>query len=486
MLDDFLQRFKTVVDRLMSHPQVRLTHVWIGPGAGDADFEALSQAWERPVPAALECLYRQANGLQLRWVDSAHETFDPARDDNMSFERCEDNLWDVHGFAPGIFDMPTLHELAERETLAYRFDAEEEHLRHAVVFDSFDESEDSVLYFGDGAADPPVVVASDHLADVPEPGESTLSTYLDHVLRGCASTWHRHTDAHVDLEKLLRRRAPLDPTRLIGQRVQYTDGGRGHGIMHGRVVSLVDAVSAPRWWPFAPTFAEVEDDLREMVLVPMRCLFPTDDDPYERLWAQPSEIERLLRADADAMVRGLGPIDPVGHGVGLEGSPPIRQGAWAQLALSRRLPADRAMELLVDAADRLFRSDQLHVETDLEWSRHRPAAPHRPEMSAYGLGTLLLDVVMLRAATDRRDLPTVLGSNAGTLRRLLELLAARDPLRGYDPLTDPSRTIGYLYRALDGGPSAFDTGSSSPLRGSRFGLAEHRVIQAANYACPSP
>ena len=49
-LEDFLQRFKTVMDTLMAHPQVRLTHVWIGPGASDAQLEVLARAWDRPVP----------------------------------------------------------------------------------------------------------------------------------------------------------------------------------------------------------------------------------------------------------------------------------------------------------------------------------------------------------------------------------------------------------------------------------------------------
>ncbi|MCB9705205.1 MAG: SMI1/KNR4 family protein [Myxococcales bacterium] len=87
MLEGFVHRLKLVVDALMSHPQVRLTHLWIGPGASDHELERLEAAWGDPLPAELAALYRQANGVQLRWVDAAHETHDPARDDRMSFGR---------------------------------------------------------------------------------------------------------------------------------------------------------------------------------------------------------------------------------------------------------------------------------------------------------------------------------------------------------------------------------------------------------------
>jgi hypothetical protein len=487
VLEDFLQRFKTVVDTLMSHPQVRLTHVWIGPEATDAELAELSRVWKQPVPQSLETLYRQVNGLQLRWVDSAHETYDPVRDDVMSFERCEEDLWEVHGFAAGVFELPTLAALCDLESMPYRVAWDADDL-HAVVIDAFGEGEDAVLFYASDARDPYTATTCDHFADLPETPPTqglTLSGYLARVLATHASTWHRHHDNPVPLEALLRARTPLDPTRLIGQRVQYTDEGRGHSVMHGRVSSLMDATKSPDWWPFGPTVAEVDDDLGETVLVPLRCLFPATDDPYERLWAEPSAIEALLNADPSTMVRGLGPLDPSGHSTGRMESPSIRQGAWARLGLSRRLPSDTAPALLVQAADRCFRSEQRHTALELAWSANRPARPQPTSMSPERLGTLLLDVVMLTAANDRRDVPTMLGPRSSTqLRALLELLASRDPLVGYDPLTDPKTAVGFLYRALDGGPSDFDTSALSPQRGALLGLPDHRVVHAANYSWP--
>lgn len=167
VLEDFLRRFKTLVDTLMSHPQVRLTHVWMGPGATEAELANLARVWQRPVPQGLATLYRQANGLQLRWVDSAHETHDPARDDTMSFERCAENLWEVHGFAAGMFELPTLAALSDFDSMPYRVAWDADDLE-AVVIDGFGEGEDAVLYYASDDRDPYVVTTSDHFADLPE------------------------------------------------------------------------------------------------------------------------------------------------------------------------------------------------------------------------------------------------------------------------------------------------------------------------------
>lgn len=66
MLDAFLTRFTTLVDTLIANPRVRVTHVWRGAPATEAQLNDLSQAWGQPVPAALGTLYRQAAALGRR------------------------------------------------------------------------------------------------------------------------------------------------------------------------------------------------------------------------------------------------------------------------------------------------------------------------------------------------------------------------------------------------------------------------------------
>ena len=483
-LDDFLQRFKTMMDALMAHPQVRLTHVWIGPGASDGEFETLARAWKRPVPAALETLYRQANGLQLRWVDTAHETYDPARDDRMSFERCEVPLYDVPGFAAGLLELPTLAELGDRDWLGEWLELEDAHLQHAVVFESVDESEDAVLFLDSPGSDPRVVVASDHLADIPEPGERTLSSYLDHLLSTWCSVWHRHEDAPHTLQSLTRVRVPIDPTRLVGQRVFYVDEGRGHAVMHGRVESLANATAAPRWWAFGPTLAQVEDDFGELIHVPMRSLFPPGpEDGYERLRDDPEALLQALSGSPSQVFEALAPCADGRHRLALPDGPAIYDAAWPLAALCARVPP----ALLVSAADTLVRSPETHTSRPVRWNPHRPRRPLHPTSSFNALGLLLFDVLLLSAARQGATaLAAWLGASAAAqLRALLKLEASRDRLRGYDPLADRSKPLGYLQAALDGAPIHLDVGPRNPQRGTDFGLAALRLIRPADYASPA-
>ena len=67
---------------------------------------------------------------------------------------------------------------------------------------------------------------------------------------------------------------------------------------------------------------------------------------------------------------------------------------------------------------------------------------------------------------------------AAQLAWLLQHLKARNRLNGYDPLTDRSRTSGFLFSALRGGPTALDTAAHSPHTGASLGLPDLRLIGA--------
>lgn len=101
----------------MSHPRVRVTHLCIGPPATDAALAELAQAWGAPLPAMLVALYRQADGVQLRWFDIGDERYDPTRDDRLHLDCPWPRLCDQRGVATGLLDLPTLHDLRSRDTV---------------------------------------------------------------------------------------------------------------------------------------------------------------------------------------------------------------------------------------------------------------------------------------------------------------------------------------------------------------------------------
>ncbi len=480
MLEDYLHRFKLLVDTLMSHPQVKVTHLWIGPPASEESLARAAKVWGCRLPAALTTLYRQADGIQLRWVDSAHETYDPARDDHTHFQGPWHWLFEEPGVEAGLLDIPSIDELLGRDNIGDTFDLENHPLNKAVAFDSFGESQDAVLYFGDPPDDPWISVSSDHFADVPPPGERTLSQYLDHALSTWASIKHRHGDGPATVDGLLRERVPLDPPRIMGQRLFYVDEARGRSFMRGRVLGLVDIVKPSASWWFAPTLVEVADDLAETVYVPLRSLYPLDDaDGYERLRDHPDRLRALFRGAAGPMFEDLAAIaEPVGL-TGRVGQPAIHNHAWPYAALTSVFESREAAGLLLHAAQTLLGDPDVHRAHPVTWPKTRPRKRFRTTGSFGQLADGLFDAAAVHVARNGpRNLGSWLGSDATTrLRQTLQGIRAAEPLRGYDPLADTRKTPGFFASALDNGPTGFDTTPRAPLRGSTFGLADHRVVQ---------
>ncbi len=478
-IEDFLHRFKLMLDALTSHPQIRVTHVWIGPPADDEELDGLAQAWGR-LPKAIESLYRQANGVQLRWVDRGDETYDPARDDVMQFQGPWRRMFEEAGRYVGLLNVPTLEELRNTESLGWEASAEpDDPLLGAMRFDSYGESQDAVLYFAEGPDDPWVVIGDDYCAHVPPPGEMTLSTYLDRVLATWVSIEHRDRPGPKTLDGLLRVRAPLDPTRLVGQRVVYNEGHPDSVRIHGRVSGLVDVVDPPRGWQYAPTVAEVENDLGETVYVPLRAVDPPDDaDRYEELRADPGALRRCLEGPVPAMFDALGHVTECTHGLGTLDGPVLMNHAWAYVALTKVLEPDEAARLLFAAAQRIEEHPDVHVTRPARWPVTRPPTRRRPEVQFSTLASGFFNAAVIHVGlTGPADLAAWLGRPAASLlSRALEGFRARNRLRGYDPLTDVGKPPGWLYAALRGGPTAFGV-RDGIHRGAWLGLADFRVVQ---------
>lgn len=481
MLEGFLARFDALVGVLASHPRVRVTHVWRGSPATEAMLAELAQAWGHPVPAEVATLYRQANGAQLRWIDVGDETYDPARDDVRRVDGPWQRLFEARGSHAGYLDLPPLAELMGRDTVGAMFDGDqEEYLERAVAFDSFGESQDAVLFFGDAAADPWISVASDYLADVAPPGERTLSQYLDHVLATWASTAHRTKEGPRILDRMLRQRVELDATRLEGQRVVYRDERRGGSLMHGLVVSRTNLPEIPRDWSFGPTLVEVHDDLGETVSVPLRALFPPDGaDDYEALHADPSALRALLWGPAEPMFDALASVALMTHRAGVSGGPVLCNHAWPHAALASILPAREAAQALIVAAQTLFAQPDAHEKRPVAWPVTRPPHPwpRPPTVSMHTLAVGLLDAAVIHVG---RAAPAGLAEwlGADVVARaawILRGMEAQNGLRGYDPLADPSATSAFLFNALRGGPTRLDVGDP-PRHGSPLPGVAHRVV----------
>lgn len=70
-LGDWLPRFNHAVDELMKHPDVIILNRAVAPGVSDDELAKVEKHLGAKLSPAIKNLYRQANGLSLRWVSKA-------------------------------------------------------------------------------------------------------------------------------------------------------------------------------------------------------------------------------------------------------------------------------------------------------------------------------------------------------------------------------------------------------------------------------
>ena len=74
-LGDWLSRFKKVAAELMTHPGVRVLNLSVNAPASDSEIAAVEEGLGVALAPAIVNLYRQANGLSLRWISKKHIEF---------------------------------------------------------------------------------------------------------------------------------------------------------------------------------------------------------------------------------------------------------------------------------------------------------------------------------------------------------------------------------------------------------------------------
>ncbi len=67
-MDDYLDRFKAMVEELKAHPDVVVTHFNIFPPASERSILRAGHEFCAEIPQDFMLFYRRTNGLQLRWL----------------------------------------------------------------------------------------------------------------------------------------------------------------------------------------------------------------------------------------------------------------------------------------------------------------------------------------------------------------------------------------------------------------------------------
>jgi hypothetical protein len=83
-MEDYLERFKAMVEELRAHPDVVVTHFYIRPPAHALWMRKAKSFAEVQMPECLWNFYAQCDGLQLRWIHKKAEGWD--EDNEYAFD----------------------------------------------------------------------------------------------------------------------------------------------------------------------------------------------------------------------------------------------------------------------------------------------------------------------------------------------------------------------------------------------------------------
>ena len=196
-MDDYVTRFRAMVDELRARPDVVITRFHVAPPVSDEEIRDVQQAIGRDLPEEILGFYRQANGISLQWFPKDGEGYEEGAEE-------ADELFDwvpEDGYGSGVVNIYPLERLKEDHADEFWFDhipddapPEFDHDRFAGqdfsdlafhkslrAIDYFDSYRVAALALIDEPV-PRVVFGDDHGADFITFPPASFGSYLETVL----------------------------------------------------------------------------------------------------------------------------------------------------------------------------------------------------------------------------------------------------------------------------------------------------------------
>ncbi|NOU31415.1 MAG: SMI1/KNR4 family protein [Polyangiaceae bacterium] len=295
------EAFEACVAHLRAQSQIAVTHCWLGPPATDEEIAEVEAA-VGPLPGDVRALYKQCNGVQLRWIDRESPEFDA--DDEKPLVTTYD--WLVEGNEPsadGVIHFVPVHRLDDPGSM---YTDEDDGVR---VFDAFGASSGMVALVredgpnGKGPLTTRLSLGSDSNACW-DRCSMTFGAYVEAVL-GCYGHIRRRIDLLLGLAKpgwTIPLRPPLPRGPAADKvRVQWSDPTYGYAVLRGTLLSSEGDQ------------LHIAADLRipgfsERVVVRERRqtdLLATPGDTYELARSAPGAFLRALTEVSPAAARGM-------------------------------------------------------------------------------------------------------------------------------------------------------------------------------------
>lgn len=183
-LGDWLSRFKKVTDQLMKHPGVRVLNLAVNPGVTDAEIAMVEKSIGTQLAPAIVNLYKQANGLSLRWISKKQieEQGLEADDEALKYQSGAKEYPSDNGTETGCICLLPLRKVFMKSHQSWKgifeFDEESASIR---VFDYYNFFNMAALQVAEEKGNPPVVIGDDHGALFEESG-MTFETYMENAL----------------------------------------------------------------------------------------------------------------------------------------------------------------------------------------------------------------------------------------------------------------------------------------------------------------
>ncbi|MEM7103532.1 MAG: pentapeptide repeat-containing protein [Bacteroidota bacterium] len=76
-MNTYRQRFTEMVQQLDSHPKVKILSFVTFKGVSDQIIAKVEASLGQPIESAIKQFYKETNGLQIRWITTENEDFDP-------------------------------------------------------------------------------------------------------------------------------------------------------------------------------------------------------------------------------------------------------------------------------------------------------------------------------------------------------------------------------------------------------------------------
>ena len=162
-LGDWLARFKKVTDELMKHNGVQVLNLSVNPGVTDAEIAMVEAVIGEKLAPAIVNLYKQANGLSLRWIAKKQIELQELSGEQLKYQSGTKEYPSDNGTETGCICLLPLRKVFLESHQSWKgifaFDEESATFR---IFDYYNFFHMAALQTRVDPGNPPVVIGDDH------------------------------------------------------------------------------------------------------------------------------------------------------------------------------------------------------------------------------------------------------------------------------------------------------------------------------------